>query len=706
MTKHTSIAPAVLLLSVLALSALVSPAHGQVSIFGSTTRLTTDPAAQFDPSISGNIVVYADLRNGNADIYYVDVTTGIETRVTTGSQDEQLNDVSGNTIVYTDFGATTGGGDIKAFTIGGITRDVAVSPTSAQKNPGIGGSIVAWEDTRDGNQEIYAKDLTTGVEKRLTTTPSATEMDPAVSGSRVAYSRQDATGCQIFVTDFVTVTTTQVTSAPACHSLPDISGTRVVYHGNRDGNQDIFTYDLTSGIETRLTLSGAQRDANVAGDWVAFEDVSSGNSDIKLYHVPSGSFFTAATTPSNEFLNDIDGTRVAYTTDVGGNLDIYMFEFSVSLSSGELLGVPLPSAISAIITQGGPPNNADTYVTPYVATQAGTITSWKAQFIGGNLLPSPCAGGPGVPAGIQLKVMRQVSTNVVQVISAGSVHDPRPILRQRFGTAYPFFLTEESVIEFTDPGLTVLARDIIGVTIKSDPAICGYFYPLVSRAGTCVVLRDVPAGGTIDLTDPFTGTLAHAPALQVNTGPDTTPPDTTVTSAVDGNGAPVANGGSTPSTSITFTFTGTDNVGVTGFECSLDDAVFSACTSPKSSTGLSTGSRTFQVRAKDAAGNVDPTPAAFTWTILTPAQAIQNLINVINSMNLPMGVRTSLLGPLNGAITLLTDNDPNNDVAVCGKLTAFINEVNAKQANGQLTEGQADQLRQLANAIKVSLGCP
>ena len=47
----------------------------------------------------------------------------------------------------------------------------------------------------------------------------------------------------------------------------------------------------------------------------------------------------------------------------------------------------------------------------------------------------------------------------------------------------------------------------------------------------------------------------------------------------------------------------------------------------------------------------------------------------------------------------------NNVSAACGKLNAFLNQVNAKQSNGQLTAAQANQLRQQANAIKAQIGC-
>ena len=57
------------------------------------------------------------------------------------------------------------------------------------------------------------------------------------------------------------------------------------------------------------------------------------------------------------------------------------------------------------------------------------------------------------------------------------------------------------------------------------------------------------------------------------------------------------------------------------FECQLDGGGWSSCSSPKSYTGLSQGSHTFEVRATDAAGNTDATPASFTWTIDTTAPA-------------------------------------------------------------------------------------
>jgi hypothetical protein len=73
------------------------------------------------------------------------------------------------------------------------------------------------------------------------------------------------------------------------------------------------------------------------------------------------------------------------------------------------------------------------------------------------------------------------------------------------------------------------------------------------------------------------------------------------------------------STGASFTFAGSDAHGVAGYECALDSAAFTACTSPRDLSWLSDGEHTFQVRAIDTAGNVDPTPASHTWVVDTIA---------------------------------------------------------------------------------------
>ncbi len=86
----------------------------------------------------------------------------------------------------------------------------------------------------------------------------------------------------------------------------------------------------------------------------------------------------------------------------------------------------------------------------------------------------------------------------------------------------------------------------------------------------------------------------------------------------------------TASAAAQFGFSGTDTggSGVASFECRLDSSQatdWAPCSSPKSYTSLSDGQHRFEVRAVDQAGNVDASPASFTWSIDTTAPSAPDL---------------------------------------------------------------------------------
>lgn len=95
------------------------------------------------------------------------------------------------------------------------------------------------------------------------------------------------------------------------------------------------------------------------------------------------------------------------------------------------------------------------------------------------------------------------------------------------------------------------------------------------------------------------GSIDQSPATATWTV-DRTPPETTITSGPMGD---------TPLGAASYVFS--SEVGAT-FQCRLDAAAFAACTSPYAIT-VAAGSHTFEVRATDALGNLDPTPAARTY---------------------------------------------------------------------------------------------
>jgi hypothetical protein len=150
---------------------------------------------------------------------------------------------------------------------------------------------------------------------------------------------------------------------------------------------------------------------------------------------------------------------------------------------------------------------------------------------------------------------------------------------------------------------------------------------------------------------------------------DTVPPDTLIDSATDGNNITLTDGSNTESTSITFTFSGTDTsieegeeVGINHFECSIDGSSFSTCTSPVHYDNISTGNHIVEIRTQDNSGNLDPSPSSFTWNV----NSVQQDNNVASNITSPA------LTPTNFPDTVITSTtDGSNNVIGNGTNTPF-----------------------------------
>src|SRR5215208_1590172 len=124
---------------------------------------------------------------------------------------------------------------------------------------------------------------------------------------------------------------------------------------------------------------------------------------------------------------------------------------------------------------------------------------------------------------------------------------------------------------------------------------------------------------------------------------DSIPPETVIDSGPSGT---------VSGRTATFTFSSSEASST--FECKLDDANFVPCTSPQDYSELADGSHTFSVKAIDAAGNTDPTPASRTWTVDTTTRSLTSTADTKLLENTP----TTAYG---SATTLTGDGDePSN----------------------------------------------
>jgi Right handed beta helix region/Bacterial TSP3 repeat len=156
------------------------------------------------------------------------------------------------------------------------------------------------------------------------------------------------------------------------------------------------------------------------------------------------------------------------------------------------------------------------------------------------------------------------------------------------------------------------------------------------RTGTDPQLFDTDGDGFGDGAEVRAGTYpldsASAPAGPPAPPPpaDTTAPNTTISSGPSGT-----------TTSMSASLGFGSNESRSTFQCSLDSGIWSACTSPKTYSGLVVGSHTFSVKATDTAGNVDATPATRSWTVQTTAPPTDTTAPNTTITSSPAGATTS-----------------------------------------------------------------
>jgi uncharacterized repeat protein (TIGR01451 family) len=191
-------------------------------------------------------------------------------------------------------------------------------------------------------------------------------------------------------------------------------------------------------------------------------------------------------------------------------------------------------------------------------------------------------------------------TTPAQTLSPGAPSSPITLeLRTSSGTAYTAGLPVTVELSSSSPTGELSTSSGGPWTATLSTSIAS------GQSVTSVYFRDAQSGSPT-ITAAAAGKTAATQTVTVAAPADTTPPETTLDSAPTGTIA---------SSAASMSFTA--NEPGARFECSLDGAPFTACTSPASYGGLADGAHSFDVRAIDAAGNLDSSPAHATWTVET-----------------------------------------------------------------------------------------
>lgn len=581
--------------------------------------------AQSQPRIAWNgtryLVVWDDFRNGaNLDVYAARVAAnatvedagGIAVAAFADSQTQADVAASGSTflVVWQDERPTTGS-DIYAARVSsaGAVLDAAgfaivAGTASPSASPVVGYNgvdfVVAWKDNRSGT-DIYAARVSTGGSVRDPSgigvqTASGSETAPALARGPygrvlIAYQRTPAGSAESQVYF-------RILDAPmndTFTSVRSISGSS----GSIDGVNSGATVETG---EPSIVGGGG---ASVWYSWTAPAsklttfDTNGSDYDTVLA-IYTGSAVNALTLVTQD---DDSGTapdsRVTFTPTAGTNYRIRVDGYAGATGwylLNWLLDDVAPDTTITSAPSGAVPSTSASF--SFASSEGGSTFECKLDTAAYSACTSP-KGYAGLSQGAHDFLVRATDP-------AGNVDATPALASWTVDTVAP-----DTTITSGPTGTVTSASATFTFASSESPATfqCSLDGAAFTSCATPKAYSALSEGAhTFSVRALDAASNADASAATRSWTVDTLAPDTTISSAP-------AN--PTNSTSASFAFTSPDP-GAT-FQCTLDGGAYLGCTSPKAYAGLSNGGHTFAVRALDAAGNADASPASFAWTVDTVA---------------------------------------------------------------------------------------
>ncbi|WP_425334798.1 adventurous gliding motility protein AgmC [Myxococcus stipitatus] len=464
-------------------------------------------------------------------------------------------------------------------------------------------SVTATADDGSGNT---ATDTNTFTVNTQTSVSITTPADGAVLTSGVVtYTGTAEPGATVTVTVDGNVVGTTTAAANGSWSVSGVAtlgeGPHSVTATAEDeaGNTATDTNTFTVDTQTFVTITAPAEGAVLPGGVVTYSGTAELGALVTVT-VDGNGVGTATVAPNGTWslsvpstLADGNHTVTATAEDEAGNTATDTNTFRVDSRTSVVITTPVDGAVlqDGSVTYTG---TAEPGATVTVTVDGNVIGTVVAAADGNWMMPGPAtlADGPhSVTATAEDDAGNTATdTNAFRVDTSTSVDITAPTEGE---------VLTNGVVTYTgtaEPGVTVTVQ-VDGVTVGTVTATVDGTWslpvaaPLFDGPHTVVATAEDSTGNTATDT--------------VNFAVDTVP-DTRITE----------NPAATSSSMIArFNFVSVSGDPRDTFECSLDGAAFAVCTGPIDYTNLPQGQHTFQVRAVDADGDVDATPATFNWVI-------------------------------------------------------------------------------------------
>lgn len=159
--------------------------------------------------------------------------------------------------------------------------------------------------------------------------PGADQLHPRVSGTRVVWQDNRNGNWDIYTKDPNGGNAQKITTGTADRQFPALDGNIAVWQDNRNGNWDIYGYDLAAQREFAIADgSGDQERPVVAGEWVAWQDNRSGNRDIYAYNLATLETVRITSHERDQLHPALTGTTVAWEDYRHGLGEIYRYDLA------------------------------------------------------------------------------------------------------------------------------------------------------------------------------------------------------------------------------------------------------------------------------------------------------------------------------------------------------------------------------------------
>ena len=334
---------------VLALSVLASTNGRADTLQAREYAVTATPSWETTPRLGNDGVsdlvvftrrdVQSDGSMGKGDIFYqrlvVGAPSGAAVQVTSGAQDNQLNDVSGDHIVYTAYDSTTSmSGRIMVYQIS-TTLLYGIGNALIIQEPRISGNKVVWREGGAGASQVLLYDLGwlgTAMDATIIAGPIPPTYNVDIGDRFVVWAEQSLGQMDVVAFDLAGAVRINVTATAAViESEPSTSGAWVVWQAQDKGvtASRIVAKNLDTS-EERVVADASVYNyrPSIDGDLIAWESMLTGNLDIFVYRISTGDTFQVTDDPADQYLNDVFGNSVTYVDQRSGNEDIYVSDLT------------------------------------------------------------------------------------------------------------------------------------------------------------------------------------------------------------------------------------------------------------------------------------------------------------------------------------------------------------------------------------------